>query len=328
LRIGTERVPADLTEEAHRRAIAALCLGERLQSGVLADAGFFFGPKAFYAALRAMPAAQRQQFAMRGIRFVNELAGPDWDLKVAQRRHARFINSTMMVTGLGAAVSDALGDGRVVSGVGGQYNFVAMAHALPEARSVLCLRATRTTQGTTRSNILWSYPHATIPRHLRDIVVTEYGIADLRGKTDQQIVAALLTVTDVRFQDTLVREAQRVGKLPRDYQVPAQLRRNSPQELARRLQPWQARGLLQELPFGSDLTAVETVLAKALKQLAASLATWRGRRQLAQHLLLHRAPASAWDEHLQRMDLQHASSLHQRLQRRLLLAALQMVSSG
>jgi acyl-CoA hydrolase len=33
--------------------------------------------------------------------------------------------------------------GRVVPGVGGQYNFVAMAHALHEARSVLMLRATR-----------------------------------------------------------------------------------------------------------------------------------------------------------------------------------------
>ena len=90
-----------------------------------------------------MPVAERRLFAMRAISFVNELYGHEWELKVAQRRHARFVNTTMMVTGLGAAVSDALADGRVVSGVGGQYNFVAMAHALPEARSILCVRATR-----------------------------------------------------------------------------------------------------------------------------------------------------------------------------------------
>ena len=92
---------------------------------MLVDAGFFFGPKEFYAALRELPAEQRRLFAMRGISFVNELYGHEWELKIAQRRHARFVNTTMMVTGLGAAVSDALEDGRVVSGVGGQYDFVS-----------------------------------------------------------------------------------------------------------------------------------------------------------------------------------------------------------
>ena len=104
--------------------IAARCLGERLRCGVLVDSGFFFGPKAFYQGLRALPEDQRRLFAMRGISFVNELSGHEWELKVAQRRHARFINTAMMVTGLGAVISDALEDGRVVSGVGGQYNFV------------------------------------------------------------------------------------------------------------------------------------------------------------------------------------------------------------
>ena len=44
-----------------------------------------------------------------------------------------------MATALGAAVSDALGDGRVVSGVGGQFDFVAMAGELDDARSILML---------------------------------------------------------------------------------------------------------------------------------------------------------------------------------------------
>ena len=65
----------------------------------------------------------------------------------------------MMLTTLGAAVSDGLADGRVVSGVGGQYNFVAMAHALPGARSVLCVRATRRKDGKLTSNIVASYGH-------------------------------------------------------------------------------------------------------------------------------------------------------------------------
>lgn len=49
----------------------------------------------------------------------------------------------MMTTLLGDAISDGLDDGNIVSGVGGQYNFVAQAHQLPTARSVLMLRSWR-----------------------------------------------------------------------------------------------------------------------------------------------------------------------------------------
>src|SRR5437763_16793619 len=104
-----------------------------------------------------------------------------------------------MVSLQGSGVSDSMECGWVVSGVGGQYNFFAMAHALPGARSILCVRATRTRHGRTTSNIVWNYGHQTIPRHLRDLVVTEYGIADLRGRTDEEIIAALLNVADSRF---------------------------------------------------------------------------------------------------------------------------------
>src|SRR5436305_179237 len=159
--------------------LALECLGSALSNGQVLHAGFFLGPRGFYAALRELPEAERALFGMRGVAFVNQLYGADQELRILQRRAARFINTTMMVTLLGAAVSDALESGRVVSGVGGQYNFVAMAHALPGARSILCVRATRTRHGRTTSNIVWSYAHQTIPRHLRDLVVTEYGIADL-----------------------------------------------------------------------------------------------------------------------------------------------------
>jgi hypothetical protein len=232
----------------------------------------------------------------------------------------------MILTALGAAVSDGLGDGRVVSGVGGQYNFVSMAHALPEARSVVCVRSTRTARGVTTSNILWSYPHVTIPRHLRDIVVTEYGIADLRGKTDREVVSAVLAVTDARFQDALVGAARRAGKLPRDYQVPPAARANSPAELARRLRPWRAQEVLSELPFGSDLTSIETTLTRALRYLGGSLSTWPGRTELLRAFAFQDGERTRWQEHLQRMSLLHATSVTQRAQRRLLLAALQIVS--
>ncbi len=318
------RVHANFDDPEQRAIIAANCLGDTLRNGVLADSGFFFGPKAFYAGLRQLPAAQRRLFAMRGISFINELYGHEWDLKVAQRRHARFINSTMMVTGLGAAVSDALQDGRVVSGVGGQYNFVAMAHALPEARSILCLRSTRTGREGVSSNILWSYGHTTIPRHLRDIVVTEYGIADLRGRTDREIAAALVELADARFQDTFVGDAKRAGKLPASYRIPDAARANDPRNLARRFASWRAQGLFAELPFGSDLSAEEVVLAKALRSLQYSWQRWPGRlRSVARALTASAKPAL--QPYLRRMALHEPASPRERLQQRILIQALERV---
>ena len=319
-------IAASFDEPAHRADIARTCLGQRLRNGVLVDAGFFFGPKDFYAGLRELPAEQRRLFAMRGISFVNELYGHEWELKVAQRRHARFVNTTMMVTGLGAAVSDGLESGRVVSGVGGQYNFVAMAHALPEARSILCVRATRTKDGRTSSNIPWSYGYVTIPRHLRDIVVTEYGIADLRGKTDCEIVMALIGVMDARFQEAFVADAQRAGKLPADYRIPDTARANRPEFLANRFAAWRERGLFAELPFGSDFTDEELALSRALKWLERSSHSWSGRLTLLRETMKTQ-PEPRWRPLLERMSLSQPTSLTERLQSRLLTAALRVTST-
>jgi hypothetical protein len=204
---------------------------------------------------------------MRGVGWVNQLYGPDAELRVLQRREARFINTTMMVTLLGAAISDTLEDGRVVSGVGGQYNFVAMAQALPGARSIVCVRATRSKGGETRSNLVWSHGNATVPRHLRDIVVTEYGIADLRGRTDGECVAALLNVADSRFQPGLLAQARAARKLPSDYAIPEAFRHNTPQQLERALASHRQAGLFSEYPFGTDLTEEEITLSHALRHL-------------------------------------------------------------
>jgi hypothetical protein len=314
------RVPARLGLAKAAGAFAPF-VGDRLH-GVLADAGFFLGPRSFYSLLRDLPVEERRRFAMRGIGWVNDLAGPDAALKIAQRRHARFINTTMMVTGLGAAVSDGLADGRVVSGVGGQYNFVAMAHALPEARSILCLRSTRRAQGGVSSNIVWSYGHVTIPRHLRDIVVTEYGIADLRGRTDREIVAALVEVMDAGFQESFVAEAMRSGKLPRGYVIPEAARGNRSDTLEARFRPARESGALPELPFGSDLTAEEIELARALKWLKSGTASWRGRLTVARRALAAKPTSAALRPTLLRMALAEPAGLRQRIERRLVAAAL------
>src|SRR5262249_56695639 len=104
-------------------------------------------------------------------------------------------------------------------------------------------------------NILWNYGHTTIPRHLRDIVVTEYGVADLRGKSDRDVIAAMLAVADSRFQDELLRRARGGGQIERGFELPPACRDNTPARLARALAPARAAGLPPPFSFVCDFTA-------------------------------------------------------------------------
>ncbi|MGB6306328.1 MAG: acetyl-CoA hydrolase/transferase C-terminal domain-containing protein [Steroidobacteraceae bacterium] len=319
---------ARLDSQAARQQVLSLCAGRRLTGGVLLHGGFFLGPRGFYAALRDMPESERRQFSMGGVGFVNQLDGPAQELKIAQRRHARFVNSTMMVTLLGAAVSDGLADGQVVSGVGGQYNFVAMAHALPEARSILALRSTLERNGKITSNILWNYGNTTIPRHLRDIVVTEYGIADLRRRSDQDVIAALLNIADSRFQDALKRAAQAAGKLSAAYEIPDMHRNNTPRALQEKFVLARARGLFSEFPFGTDLTGEEIVLAKALSRLRdATARPWPRLKAVAWAALPRTTPAVLMP-YLERMSLAKPRTRREWLWRRLLVRELCIQSAN
>ena len=90
---------------------------------------------------------------------------------------------------------------------------MAQAFALAGARSLLTLEAARLAGRKAQSNIRWSYGHETIPRHLRDVFVTEYGVADVRGKSDEDVIALMLAIADSRFQDELARQAKDAGKL-------------------------------------------------------------------------------------------------------------------
>ena len=148
---------------------------------------------------------------MTSISFVNELYG-DEDTKRRARTNARFLNDAMMATLLGDVISDGLEDGRIVSGVGGQYNFIAQGFALEGARSAILLHATRAAGRKAQSNIRWRYGHTTIPRHLRDIIITEYGVADIRGKSDSEVIAAMLAITDAALSGRTAAAGQGRGK--------------------------------------------------------------------------------------------------------------------
>ncbi len=238
----------------------------------LIHAGFFIGSTRLYERLRSLTEEQRRRINMTRISWVNTLFG-DEQRKRRQRRSARFINETMMVTLLGAAISDALDDGRIVSGVGGQFDFVSMAHALDDAHSILMCRARRIHDGAPQSNIRWSYANATVPRHHRDIVVSEYGIAATRGRSDRQVIEAMLAIADAAFQNRLVRQAAMAGKLDRDYRLPVDARSNSPDRLERIFDREDLAAHFPPYPLGTDLTAAERKLGAALTWLGAQSAT-------------------------------------------------------
>ena len=293
---------------------------KREVDGALLHGAFFLGPKSFYRALREMTPEQIARIRMMPVSFTNELYG-DEEAKRRARVDARFVNSVMMATLMGAAVSDGLENGQVVSGVGGQYNFVAQAFALKGARSILTLEATRQAGAKPQSNIRWSYGHETIPRHLRDIVVTEYGVADIRGRSDADVIAAMLQVADSRFQDELARQAKDAGKLPRNFEIPAAHRENVPERIAAALKPAREAGLLPSFPFGSDFTAAEQRLIPALQLLQdAQLAPRRLPGLLWQGLTGR--PDTADKECLARLGLDRPATWSERAYRALVSAAL------
>jgi acyl-CoA hydrolase len=294
---------------------------ERLQrEGRWLDGGFYLGSTDLYAWLRDMPAAEKAGLGMTRISHINELYGGNESLERLQRRHARFFNTCMMGTLLGAAVSDALEDGRVVSGVGGQYNFVAMAHALRDGRSVLMFRAVRDGPQGSTSSVLWNYGHCTIPRHLRDIMITEYGVADLRGASDSECVERMLVLADARFQPALLQQARSARKVSQGGALPAPDSPNTPTRLAATLRPFRQSGLLPDYPLGSDFTPVEERLVRALAWLKSGTATLGGKLGMVANALL--APGASDEEALERMDLSAAKSLADRLNARLITLAL------
>lgn len=315
----------DFRQPENRRAVAEQCRGDRLKNGVLLHGGFFIGSNEFYNELRDMDDDELRQFEMTSVSKVNQLYGNEV-LRTLQRKHARFVNAGMILSILGNVCSDGLENGTVISGVGGQYNFVSMAHALPDARLVMMIRSTKQKGAQTLSNIVFNYGHTTVPRHLRDIVVTEYGIADLRGKSDKDVIAAILNITDSRFQNDLLAKAKKAGKLPAAYEIPAEFRNNTPERLGEILAPFRKEGYFKPFPFGTEFTDQELLIGKALKAFKSSVV--KNKLSTLKGLLIDVCKTSPpWTRpYLERLDLNAPVSIKEKMMSKVAVFALK--SSG
>jgi len=114
------------------------------------------------------------------------------------------INSAVEVDLYGQVNGETI-DGVQISGVGGSLDFIDGESVLPTGKSIVALPST--TEDGKRSKIvaqLGARTPTTIPRFSVDCVVTEYGVAQLRGRTLRQRAEALRAIAHPSFQDELV----------------------------------------------------------------------------------------------------------------------------
>lgn len=137
------------------------------------------------------------------------------DPTVIARNHAFVsINGALSVDLYGQVVADNI-EGRQVSGVGGHEDFVAGAEMRIDDHSLVCLRSTAVSGGVTRSRIVPVLPEGSVvstPRHHTGVVVTEYGSADLSGRTVRERAAALAEIAHPDFRGELRARAAELGR--------------------------------------------------------------------------------------------------------------------
>jgi hypothetical protein len=193
-----------------------------------------------------------------------------------------------------------------------------MSHELKGSRSILMLRSTRESGQKRCSNIVSHHGQLTIPRHLRDIVITEYGVADLRNRSDEECIRALIEIADCEFQPGLVAEAKAARKIADDYVVPPHAQKNTPDALDSLMSEGRALGTFAPFALGSDFTPEEERLALALEKLKSMTPVSLAR------LALQGGDQRRCERELSRMGLLPARTVKEKLYARILASALSM----
>jgi acyl-CoA hydrolase len=132
---------------------------------------------------------------------------------IARNHNVISLNGALAVDLYGQVVADRIG-GRQFSGIGGHEDFVAQSGFELEDRSLICLPSTATSGGAVVSRVMATLPPGTTvttPRHQVDVVITEYGIAELQGHTVHQRGEALAAVAHPDFRDQLADAAERAS---------------------------------------------------------------------------------------------------------------------
>ena len=167
-------------------------------------ATFLMGTRRLYDYVDNNPAV-----AMYPVDYVND------PYIIRQNDNLVSINSCVQIDLMGQVVSTSVGL-RQISGVGGQMDFVRGANMSRGGRAIMALPST--TGGGKVSKIvpfLDQGSAVTTTRNDVGYVVTEYGIAQLKGKTLRQRAEALIEIAHPTFRDALRDEYRR--RFPRQY---------------------------------------------------------------------------------------------------------------
>ena len=154
--------------------------------------GFVFGTEKLFHFLDHNPAVE-----MHPIEYVNNPS------VIAQNDNMVSVNSCLQVDLQGQVVSDTIGLTQF-SGVGGQVDFVRGATMSKGGRSIIAMPSTA--KGGTVSRIvpvITEYSAVTTTRNDVNYIVTEYGIAQLKGKTMKDRARALIMIAHPNFREAL-----------------------------------------------------------------------------------------------------------------------------
>ncbi len=140
--------------------------------------------------------------------YVNNIA------TIAQINNFVSINSCIQVDLYGQVCSESAGH-QQISGTGGQLDFVLGAYQSKGGQSFLCTPSTRVGKdGKLESLISPVLPPGAIvttPRMATNYIVTEYGAADLKGKTTWERAERLINIAHPDFRDQLIKQAEMMG---------------------------------------------------------------------------------------------------------------------
>jgi acyl-CoA hydrolase len=134
--------------------------------------------------------------------------------EIARNRSMRSINGALALDLYGQVAADVIGGGQH-SGIGGHEDFIAGAGLAAGGRSLVCLPSTTRVAGRLVSRIharLDAGMLVTTPRHQLDVVVTEFGAADLLGLPVEERARALVAVAHPDFRDELREAWERRGR--------------------------------------------------------------------------------------------------------------------
>lgn len=125
------------------------------------------------------------------------------------------INACVEVDLFGQVSSESSGT-RHISGTGGQLDFATGAYMSEGGQSFICCNSSYTDKndGKTKSRIVPTLPPGsivTVPRTQTHMIVTEYGVADLAGKSTWQRAEALINIAHPDLRDSLVKEAENMN---------------------------------------------------------------------------------------------------------------------